>query len=172
MIVTYSIDSNDQYFVNFIHSVLNSKKGITSILFDDKIKLKFIDGNANINFKIVSNDTVKNICGFDQLSCADRSDGNIYINKDRWNEGSKVFFNSLGNISYQKKLELYRIYLINHEAMHILGFNHPDKSRRFKGKSSVMAQQTIDLQGGKPYSWPQKKDKEFFVRYYPSLFKK
>ena len=166
MILTYSVRSNVDYPLHslqeFIGNVLHSEKGITSLF--GNLEFVFVDNNdANINFILSENNDIVNICNFNGLSCADRLDGNVYINFDNWISGSQVFYEGLDDKS--NWLDLYRTYLINHECMHILGFNHPPKNMTFDDYSSVMAQQTVNLQGGRSWWWPVKSDVRFFKIY-------
>lgn len=166
MILTYSVRSNVDYplfeFKDFIGNVLNSQNGITSLFGDLQFDL-IDDINANINFILSDNNQIIDICNFNGLSCADRLDGNIYVNFNNWISGSQVFYNGL--VDKNNWLDFYRTYVINHECMHILGFNHPPKNMIFSDYASVMAQQTINLQGGKSYCWPVKNDIQFFKMY-------
>lgn len=166
MIISYSINvandipENILDFSSKVKQILNDNNGILK-LYNYKIQFKEINDVGNINIILSSNNDIIRICNFDKLSCADRSNGNVYINYDRWKNGSEVFFNGLK--SKINKLEKYKYYLINHEVMHILGFNHPNKKLRFVNMNTpVMAQQTINLQGGFSYWLPTKKDLEFF----------
>lgn len=84
--------------------------------------------------------TIKKVCGLpDNLSCAEIGGRFMYLNAQRWFEGSK-----------ESKLSLdgYRHYMINHEIGHILGFEHTKCP--CKGcKVPIMVQQTLGLQGCK-----------------------
>jgi len=169
---------NFPLFKKFIKKIIHDKRGM-SVLFGNKLRLVDVGDDAKLDVKmtinLVSNNEVEQICGFDLLSCADRTNGNVYLNWTRWAEGSDVFFNGLvgkyAKLNSRNKLDLYRTYVINHEILHILGFNHPDPSECFKGgNSSVMCQQTINLQGGKSWWWPVKRDKKYFKQYSYSQF--
>jgi hypothetical protein len=179
MIIRYKllIDSNISFNPStlklFVHKVVNHKNGI-KVLFGKKLKLIQISNDspehAHITISLVCNKDIERICGFDLLSCADRLDGHVYLNWTRWHEGSDVFFNGLtgkyAKLKYSDKLNLYRTYVVNHEIMHILGFDHPPPNTNFNGrKASVMAQQTINLQGGTSYWFPVLSDKKYFKKY-------
>lgn len=177
IIIDKNIPFNINTFRNFIKKVIHDKKGIR-VLFSDKLILKETkDPNeqTQMTINLVSNDDVERICGFDLLSCADRTNGNVYLNWTRWDEGSHVFFGGLkgkyAKLSKKEKINLYRTYIVNHEILHILGFDHPPPNVSFKGKrTSVMAQQTVDLRGGATWWWPEKSDKAYFRRYSYSQF--
>jgi hypothetical protein len=77
-----------------------------------------------------------------QVSCW--NGGRSVLNLRRW---------QLGDDSYGADVERYRIYQINHEVGHGLGHQHascPAKGKR----APVMVQQTLDLQGCKPWPYP------------------
>jgi hypothetical protein len=174
-----NIPFNKNSFKQFIKKVIHDKRGIR-VLFGRGLRLievpeSYIGNDVKMTINLVSNTDVERICGFDLLSCADRTDGNVYLNWTRWDEGSDVFFNGLwgkyANMNHKEKINLYRIYVTNHEILHILGFDHPPDNINFKGgKSSVMAQQTIDLRGGKSWWWPERSDKSFFKKYHYNQF--
>lgn len=165
MIITYSVSIdpvfNDDlnHFRNIVADILQNINGIQS-LYNRQLQFKEVPNNAKINIILVPNEKVLKTCNFNMLSCADRSNGNVYINYTRWTTGSDIFFNGLKNKVNQ--LWKYRNYLINHEVMHILGFNHPHPNEIFTGNASVMAQQTINLQSGFSYWLPVKSDIKYF----------
>ena len=73
-----------------------------------------------------------------------------------WN-GTRSVLNlrrwSLGDDSYAKDVARYRVYQVNHEVGHGLGHGHrscPAPGRR----APVMVQQTLSLQGCKPWPYP------------------
>lgn len=131
---------------NIKRSLKNFKKDIHNILSDKRSwKVKFINDDMNYDFEIILSPAKKigKICSFKGLSCTDMSINKVYINNYRWIKGSKPSKLSLKD---------YRIYLINHEVGHILGFGHitPSKGR----KVPVMNQNTLGLKGGLPWMWP------------------
>lgn len=175
------IDPNIKYDINklkkFIKKVIHDPKGMR-VLFGKGLRLIEVnndDNDVKMTINLVSNDDIERICGFDLLSCADRTNGHVYLNWTRWDEGSDVFFDGLwgkyAKLSNKAKLDLYRTYVVNHEILHILGFVHPPDKERFNGKNaSVMAQQTIDLRGGRSWWYPVKSDKKYFKYYHYNQF--
>lgn len=171
LLIDPHIPFNPKLLKEFVQCVIHHKNGIKT-LFNNKLKLTQVPNEAKSDITIIlsSNNDIERICGFNLLSCADRLNGHIYLNWTRWDEGSDIFFNGLTSkykrLSHTQKMNLYRTYVVNHEILHILGFDHPPSDTHFKGKSaSVMAQQTINLQGGTSWWWPVKKDKIYFKQY-------
>lgn len=80
------------------------------------------------------------------VSC--RVGSNVVINQTRWLNGSDAWNGAGGS------LRDYRHMVVNHETGHWLGHGH-----RYCGGAGqaapVMQQQTIDMQGCMPNSWPQ-----------------
>jgi hypothetical protein len=77
-----------------------------------------------------------------QVSCW--NNGRSVLNLRRW---------QLGDDSYGDDVDRYRIYQVNHEVGHGLGHQH--RSCPAKGeRAPVMVQQTLDLQGCKPWPYP------------------
>lgn len=72
------------------------------------------------------------------------NNGRSVLNLRRWH---------LGDDSYGEDVDRYRIYQVNHEVGHGLGHQH--RSCPAKGElAPVMVQQTLDLQGCKPWPHP------------------
>ena len=76
------------------------------------------------------------------FSC--RKDENIVLNFYRWQEGA---------VDFKKDMETYRIYLINHETGHILGWGHVGCPKE-GAIAPVMMQQSKGTDGCIPYGWP------------------
>lgn len=127
-------------------SLKNFKNDVDKILSHPKSwNVKFIQDDIKYDFKIILTPARKitKVCKFSGLSCADMWNNVIYINNYRWIKGSKAS---------KLPLNQYRIYLINHEVGHILGFGH---SKPKKGKKvPVMNQHTLGIYPGLPYCWP------------------
>jgi len=135
---------------NIKRNLKNFKKEVDNILSHPKSwKVNFSQNNTNYDFEIIltSAKNVKKYCKFSGLSCADPNSKKIWINNSRWINGAKASKLSLKN---------YRIYLINHEIGHILGFSHtkPIKNK----KTEVMVQQTLGIGNGIPNPWPLRKE--------------
>jgi len=102
---------------------------------------------AKLRIVLATPQTVDQLCAplqtRGEVSC--RNGNVVAINALRWAEGAK---------SYAHDLAGYRIYVINHEVGHSLGFSHA--TCPIKGaKAPVMLQQTLGLQGCKRNPWPQ-----------------
>ena len=73
-----------------------------------------------------------------------RNENNIVLNFFRWQEGA---------VDFKNDMETYRIYLINHETGHILGWGHVDCPKE-GAVAPVMMQQSKGTDGCIPYGWP------------------
>ena len=73
-----------------------------------------------------------------------RSENNIVLNFFRWQEGA---------VDFKNDMETYRIYLINHETGHILGWSHVGCPKE-GAVAPVMMQQSKGTDGCIPYGWP------------------
>jgi len=73
-----------------------------------------------------------------------RNENNIVFNFFRWQEGA---------VDFKKDMENYRIYLINHETGHILGWGHVGCPKE-GAVAPVMMQQSKGTDGCVPYGWP------------------
>ena len=73
-----------------------------------------------------------------------RNENNIVFNFFRWQEGA---------VDFKKDMETYRIYLINHETGHILGWGHVGCPKE-GAVAPVMMQQSKGTDGCVPYGWP------------------
>lgn len=73
-----------------------------------------------------------------------RNEKNIVINDFRWKNGARDFL---------RDLETYRLYLINHETGHILGWGHTSCPKE-GAIAPVMMQQSKGTDGCVPYGWP------------------
>ena len=76
------------------------------------------------------------------FSC--RNEKEIVINNFRWENGATDFL---------KDIEMYRLYLINHETGHILGWGHTDCPKE-GAIAPLMMQQSKGTNGCIPYGWP------------------
>ncbi len=76
------------------------------------------------------------------FSC--RNEQEIVINNFRWKNGATDFL---------KDIEMYRLYLVNHETGHILGWAHSDCPKE-GAIAPIMMQQSKGTDGCIPYGWP------------------
>ena len=76
------------------------------------------------------------------FSC--RNEKEIVINNFRWENGATDFL---------KDIEMYRLYLINHETGHILGWGHTNCPKE-GAIAPLMMQQSKGTNGCIPYGWP------------------
>lgn len=121
--------------------------------FEIRIYLNFPDGwakygyffepvlhNESVLIRLSSPSTIKQVCGFDNLSCAELGGRFMYLNADRWFRGSA-----------KSKLGLtdYRQYMVTHEMGHILGHDH-EKCRCKDCPAPLMMQQTLGIGECKP----------------------
>ena len=73
-----------------------------------------------------------------------RNEENIVLNFYRWQEGA---------VDFKNDMKTYRIYLINHETGHILGWGHVGCPKE-GAIAPVMMQQSKGTDGCIPYGWP------------------
>jgi len=73
-----------------------------------------------------------------------RKEQNIVLNFYRWKKGA---------VDFKNDMETYRIYLINHETGHILGWGHVGCPKE-GAIAPVMMQQSKGTEGCIPYGWP------------------
>ena len=99
-----------------------------------------VSHGESVSIRLCMPKTIKEKCGFDNLSCAELNGRFMYINANRWFYGSKPS---------KLTLEDYRQYIISHEIGHILGYEH--KKCPCKGcKAPIMMQQTKGIGQCKP----------------------
>ncbi len=130
----------------------NFENEVKKILTDKRSwPINFIQDQENYDFVINLSKatTVANICSFKGLSCADRSNNNVYINNYRWVNGSKPSKHNIKD---------YRCYCILHETAHLLLLDHQQPEA---GKlCPVMTQQTLGIGKAKKNCWPTKEEIE------------
>lgn len=144
-----SLNLRESLIVNKIITTLNDRRGWR------KFGYRFDynpDKNVDFIITIVPNKIITKICGFDGLSCSDSSTNIIYLNLEKWKNGS-----SRSKLS----LDEYRSYLIFHECSHITGKGHIkiENCKPFT-KCPVMVQQTLGIGNLKPNCFPTKMDND------------
>lgn len=75
-------------------------------------------GTPSFRVTLASQMTIRTMCGFDiplESSCFNGSAGRVMINVARWTRGAETYGGDLAD---------YRVYAINHEVGHALGFGH------------------------------------------------
>ena len=129
---------------NFITSILNDKRGWTTIVGKEFQVVNYYD--ADFHIFIANPNTVDEMCfplqtnGIYSCRVADR----VVINFFRWVSGAKDFGTDLAT---------YRLYLINHEVGHMLGWGHTNCPAE-GALAPLMMQQSITTDSCLPYGWP------------------
>ncbi len=123
--VAKNIDFAAEEFKNIVQYILQHNKGWKSYGYDfeyceNSKESKTLKNSKNetpkkhVHITLCNPEDVKKACGTSTLSCYDPSTDKIYINYRNWNGGSKSDLSTAD----------YRIYVINHEMGHALGFEH------------------------------------------------
>ena len=129
---------------NMIIGILNDPRGWSTI--EDRDFQIVASEDADLNIVFAKPETVDELCYPLQTngiySC--RNEKNVVINMFRWLSGAKDFGTDLST---------YRIYLINHEVGHYLGWGHSDCPSD-NALAPVMMQQSKSTNGCIPNGWP------------------
>ena len=146
---------------NLITSILNDTRGWVKVT--EKEFQLVEDIEKEFEFIFASPEKTDELCypletnGI--YSC--RNEDQIIINFFRWVNGA---------IDFGSDLETYRLYLINHEVGHILGWGHVGCPKE-GALAPVMMQQSKSTMGCRPYGWPiyEILEKEFGINTYSFL---
>ena len=129
---------------NFITSILNDKRGWTTIVGKEFQVVNYYD--ADFHIFLANPDTVDEMCFPLQTngiySC--RNGNQIIYNYFRWLAGAKDFGLDIAT---------YRLYLINHEVGHMFGWGHTDCPSQ-NALAPLMMQQSKTTGGCIPNGWP------------------
>ena len=127
-----------------ITSILNDPSGWKNIT--EKEFLLVSEEDADFTFIFSSPDKTDELCAPLETngiySC--RNEEEIIINYFRWENGA---------IDFGNDMRTYRLYLINHETGHILGWGHTGCPKD-GALAPVMMQQSKTTDGCTPYGWP------------------
>ena len=127
-----------------ITSILNDPRGWNNIT--EKEFLLVSEEDADFTFIFSSPDKTDELCAPLETngiySC--RNEEEIIINYFRWENGA---------IDFGNDMKTYRLYLINHETGHILGWGHTGCPKD-GALAPVMMQQSKTTGGCTPYGWP------------------
>ena len=146
---------------NLITSILNDMRGWVKVT---EKEFQLVEGTEKeFEFIFASPEKTDELCypletnGI--YSC--RNEDQIIINFFRWVNGA---------IDFGSDLETYRLYLINHEVGHILGWGHVGCPKE-GALAPVMMQQSKSTMGCRPYGWPiyEILEKEFGINTYSFL---
>ncbi len=156
-----SLGLNVECLGKLIPAILNDSKGWIKIT--DK-EFQLVDNTeSEFEFIFASPEKTDELCfpletnGI--YSC--RNEQQIVINYFRWVNGA---------IDFGSDMETYRLYLINHEVGHILGWGHVGCPKE-DALAPVMMQQSKSTMGCVPYGWPIYEiiEKEFGIDTYSLL---
>jgi len=129
---------------NFISTILNDKRGWKTVIGKEFQIVNYYD--ADFHIFLANPDTVDEMCFPLQTngiySC--RNGNQIIYNYFRWLSGAKDFGIDIAT---------YRLYLINHEIGHMLGWGHTSCPSQ-NALAPLMMQQSKSTDGCIPNGWP------------------
>ena len=129
---------------NLMFLILNNDLGWTNVV-EKSFQLTSVEDSDYV-YIFASPEKTDELCAPIETnsiySC--RNENNIVLNFFRWQEGA---------IDFNNDMETYRIYLINHETGHILGWGHVGCPKE-GAIAPVMMQQSKGTNGCVPYGWP------------------
>jgi len=129
---------------NLLFLILNNEKGWTNVT-GKGFQLTSVE-DSDFVFIFATPEKTDELCypletnGI--YSC--RNESEIIINNFRWKEGA---------VDFGRDIETYRLYLINHETGHLLGWQHKECPKE-GAIAPVMMQQSKGTNGCLPYGWP------------------
>ena len=129
---------------NLLFLILNNEKGWTNIT-GKGFQLTSVE-DSDFVFIFATPEKTDELCypletnGI--YSC--RNETEIILNNFRWKEGA---------VDFGRDIETYRLYLINHETGHLLGWQHKECPKE-GAIAPVMMQQSKGTNGCLPYGWP------------------
>lgn len=150
---TYTVEVEDgiqdaQADREFAHSVDSTLADSRSWIATGKFTLQRIDsGNPSFRVTLTSQLTLRGagLCMYStplESSCYRRAAGRVIINNARWARGAVAFNGDIGS---------YRVYAINHEVGHALGFQHQPCGQN-GGLAPVMMQQSFSTSNDHLYA--------------------
>jgi len=129
---------------NLLFLILNNDRGWANVA-EKSFQLTSVDDSDYV-YIFASPEKTDELCApIDTngiYSC--RNEENIVLNFYRWQEGA---------VDFKNDMKTYRIYLINHETGHILGWGHVGCPKE-GAIAPVMMQQSKGTDGCIPYGWP------------------
>ena len=142
--VESGLNLNPNCLAKMVTGILNDPRGWATV---ENRSFQIVGkDDADLNIVFAKPNTVDELCYPLQtngiFSC--RNEKNVVINMFRWVSGAKDF---------DKDLSTYRIYLINHEVGHYLGWGHSDCPSE-NALAPVMMQQSKTTDGCIPNGWP------------------
>ena len=142
--VESSLNIDPECIKKLLDLILNHEKGWINVT--DKAFYHTNVEDSDFVYIFASPETTDELCYPLQTngiySC--RNEREIVINDFRWKNGAWDFL---------RDLETYRLYLINHETGHILGWGHTSCPKE-GAIAPVMMQQSKGTDGCVPYGWP------------------
>ncbi|SBT48039.1 Protein of unknown function (DUF3152) [Micromonospora auratinigra] len=141
----------------FADAVQRALAGPGSWVDDGRLRLQRVAPGSRYDFTIflATRDSAGRLCGRGGIdirkggvpytSC--RVPGKVVINLDRWRLSAPHL------VAAGMPLDTYRLYVVNHEVGHQLGHHH-ERCPGLGRPAPVMQQQTLFLDGCRPYPWP------------------
>ena len=142
--VEASVSINTECIANLILKILNDTRGWSTII-DKKFQFTNLE-RSDFEIIFATPNTVDELCAplstNGIYSC--RRENKVVLNYFRWLVGAQDFGTDLST---------YRLYLINHEVGHMLGWGH-NACPAEGALAPLMMQQSKSTNGCRPYGWP------------------